>query len=204
MLQAGVPSSAHVEQGEYAFFAFPVQPNASISIALTAFSGDPDLYASFTTQAPNPHPNPNPKPTPTPSRSPTPNPTPNQAPTADESTFSAASLTNDLLSIRRLDDRFCPGVGTTTTGTTTAPPCTLYVGVLGYSNASFSLLATQRRAPVARLVAGQPQHAHLDVTEWSYYRLTLPADATGFRISLPATTGDPDVFVQAPFHSAMP
>ena len=58
MLQAGLPSSAHVEQDEYAFFSFPVQRNASISIALTAFSGDPDLYASFTTQAPNPHPNP--------------------------------------------------------------------------------------------------------------------------------------------------
>ena len=67
----------------------------------------------------------------------------------------------------------------------------------GYTNASFSLLATQRRAPITRLVAGQPQQAHLDATEWSYYRLTLPADATGFRISLPATAGDPDLFVQA-------
>ena len=51
VLQAGVPSRAHTEQDEYGFFAFPVQRNASISIDLTAFSGDPDLYASFTTQA---------------------------------------------------------------------------------------------------------------------------------------------------------
>ena len=78
------------------------------------------------------------------------------------------------------------------------------MGVLGYTNASFSLLATQRQAPVARLVAGQPQHAHLEVTEWTYYRLTLPAEATGFRISLPATTGDPDVFVQAACHCPLP
>ena len=73
----------------------------------------------------------------------------------------------DRLSIQRLDDRFCPGAAADAAGT--SPPCTLYVGVLGYTNASFSLLAMQRRAPVARLVAGQPQHAHLDVTEWAYY-----------------------------------
>ena len=70
------------------------------------------------------------------------------------------------------------------------------MGILGYTNATFSLLATQSEAPVARLVAGQPQHAHLDAAEWAYYRLSLPAEATGFRVSLPATYGDPDVFVQ--------
>ena len=64
VLQAGVPSSAHVEQGEYAFFSFAVQRNASISITLTAFSGDPDLYAAFTTQAPPTSLQPQPQPLP--------------------------------------------------------------------------------------------------------------------------------------------
>ena len=127
-------------------------------MALTVFSGDPDIYASFDTSRP----------------------------TAANHSFASAGSGDEVLRISHLSPHFCA-----------AAPCTLYIGVLGYTNASFSLLATQRRAPITRLVAGQPQHAHLDATEWAYYRLTLPADATGFRISLPATSGDPDFFVQA-------
>ena len=36
-------------------------------------------------------------------------------------------------------------------------PCTLYVGVLGYTNASFSLLASLQDETPLRLVDGQAQ-----------------------------------------------
>ena len=55
-LQAGVPFSAHVPRNDYVFFRYDVaRLNASIDVAVTVITGDPDLFASFVHPFPTQH-----------------------------------------------------------------------------------------------------------------------------------------------------
>ena len=72
------------------------------------------------------------------------------------------------------------------------PPCTLYVGVRAEDgiNCSFSLLVSQRRQGVARLVDGMPQMGVAAPNELVYYALTVDM-AQGLTVSLTAFAGRP-------------
>ena len=92
-------------------------------MALTVFSGDPDLYASFTTARP----------------------------TAANHSFASAGGGDEVVRISHLDPHYCAAL-----------PCTLYIGVLGYTNATFSVLASLHDDHVLRLVDGQAQSDALE------------------------------------------
>ena len=125
-------------------------------MALTVFSGDPDLYASFDTARP----------------------------TAANHSFASAGGSDEVVRISHLDPRFCASV-----------PCTLYIGVLGYSNATFSVLASLRDDHVLRLVDGQAQSDALEAGGWRYFHYRLANASEGFYVSVQPSYGDPDVFL---------
>lgn len=53
-LQNGVPQREHVETGKWQYFSIRVDnPDNALSIVVTPFTGDPDLYVSHYTQRPN-------------------------------------------------------------------------------------------------------------------------------------------------------
>ena len=150
-LQQGVALRARAPHGQYTFFRFDVatvdasaevaltltptptlnpHPNSNLNpnpnpnqVALTVFSGDPDLYASFTTARP----------------------------TAANHSFASAGGGDEVVRISHLDPHYCAAL-----------PCTLYIGVLGYTNATFSVLASLRDDHVLRLVDGQAQSDALE------------------------------------------
>ena len=76
-----------------------------------------------------------------------------------------------------------------------ALPCTLYIGVLGYANATYSIMASIHDDRVLRLIDGQAQTGLLEQDEWKYYRYALANGTTGFRVSVQPNYGDPDVFI---------
>jgi hypothetical protein len=125
-------------------------------VALTVFSGDPDIYASFDTSRP----------------------------TAANHSFASAGSGDEVLRISHLSPHFCA-----------AAPCTLYIGVLGYTNASFSLLASLRDEQPLRLVDGQPQSDALEAGAWRYFEYRLANASEGFSVAVRPSYGDPDVFV---------
>lgn len=125
-------------------------------MALTVFSGDPDIYASFDTSRP----------------------------TAANHSFASAGSGDEVLRISHLSPHFCA-----------AAPCTLYIGVLGYTNASFSLLASLRDEQPLRLVDGQPQSDALEAGAWRYFEYRLANASEGFYVAVRPSYGDPDVFV---------
>jgi len=49
ILRSSVPYHASLANGEWAFFSYPLLPNAppGAVLTLTSFAGDADLYASF-------------------------------------------------------------------------------------------------------------------------------------------------------------
>ena len=59
-------------------------------------------------------------------------------------------------------------------------PCTLYIGVHGYTNASFSLLASLQDKTLLRLVDGQAQSDALEAGAWHYFEYHLANASEGF------------------------
>ena len=125
-------------------------------MALTVFSGDPDIYAAFDTSRP----------------------------TAANHSFASAGSGDEVLRVSHLSPHFCAAV-----------PCTLYIGVLGYTNASFSLLASLQDETLLRLVDGQAQSDALEAGAWRYFEYRLANASEGFYVAVRPSYGDPDVFV---------
>ena len=159
-LQEGVALRARAPSGQYTFFRFDVaRADTSAKVALTVFSGDPDLYCSFEVSRP----------------------------TQANHSYASTGSGDEVVRISHLDPRmrpFCLSL-----------PCTLYIGVLGYTNATFSVLASLRDDRVLRLLDGQAQSDVLEAGSWRYFRYSLANGSEGFRVSAQPSYGDPDIYL---------
>lgn len=150
-------------------FRFSVaDPNADLTITVTPFSGDPDIYVDVP---------------------------PNVHPTKDNFTWASRGFGSDTLSLQAAAMReHCipdPLVGT---------PCHYIVGIYGWTNTSFSIMASLNTGwlnPIT-LFAGQPQEGVVGQSSYTYYRFYLSPDfhSPTIRITLtPADGGDQDLYV---------
>ena len=73
----------------------------------------------------------------------------------------------------------------------------LFIGVFGYKNASFSIVGIQRSDARTRLADGQPQRVELGRQEWAYFSFSVSDTARSFELTIDAESGDPDVYVSA-------
>lgn len=94
----------------------------------------------------------------------------------------------------------------TFTGGTSTEKCELnnaggkrfFVGVYGYQASSFSLLATNSSNPliITELLDGQSDSSFVDQSEWTYYKITVPATESRLTVNLSGLTSDGDLFVR--------
>lgn len=180
-LQGGAPlENQQAPLGEYRYYRFYLDGvGQAVTIALTASTGDADLYASFTSNRP----------------------------TAGDHTWAAAgrqscyevscgpSISNgDAIHIPANDPGFCA-----------VPPCLLYLGVrnsVGQAAATvaavFSLLATYSDEEPIGLADGSAVSFTLpNPGTYAYFTYEPSADVTSFEIDVLPSSGDPDLYVSA-------
>ena len=183
LLSDGVPALGEAREGATSplrYFRYFVRTASDVSLVLTPLSGNPSLFARFGCR-----------------------PLAEVCDYASATAASGGSAASHTWSSTRDDGvesivisaRGAGGAGGAGGGgasTFCAPPCTLYVGVRaeGGANASFSLLVSQRRRGIARLVDGLPQQGVASPYELVYYTLTYSI-AAGLTVSLTAFSGMP-------------
>ncbi|KAJ1629874.1 hypothetical protein T492DRAFT_840494 [Pavlovales sp. CCMP2436] len=148
--------------GEIEYYRFFIdRTDMAVNVTVTAYSGDPDIYASFT----------------------------QERPTVADHTFSSTAFGGDSLSISHFDERFCAAASCSLhigvlakislimhpSPICAATSCSLHIGVLGASESRFSVVASQREETRLVLLDGMPQHAALGGGEWQYYTFTVRA-----------------------------
>ena len=70
--------------------------------------------------------------------------------------------------------------------------CTLHLAVFGFSNTSYTIVASQPEQELAlRLASGVPQRSELQGNEWRFFSFSLANTSTlGFVVSVTAEYGD--------------
>jgi hypothetical protein len=153
----------------YEYFKIKVvDPDGDLTISVTPFSGDPDLYIS---------------------------PAPEAHPRKENYTWASRGFGGDTLTLQAEDMRkYCTpdsarGVG-----------CDIYIGVYGWTNTSFSIMASLNMGwmnPIV-LFSGQPQSGHVHKGTYDYYQFTIPGGPhpPQVRIALNPTEGsDQDLYL---------
>lgn len=107
-------------------------------------------------------------------------------PTREHNTWHAVYYGSDIIRIDYTDPNFCS-------------ECVYIVGVYGYRNASFTVMATDTTDTVIRLVTNRPQIASLpSAGNIGYFTATLRTSAEDITFSLTSLdTGYADMYVQA-------
>lgn len=144
VLQAGVPQEHFVKVDSMAFFTFHLDAKADLQISLTAITGDPDLLASAV------------KPFPMCERD---DPTKPYLVNCKDYTWKSAAYSTDQMILAH--DAPCKPLSLTTTvaedcSANSLPPGPVHIGVFGYKDSRFSIMATMTGKHVA-VVAGRPQ-----------------------------------------------
>lgn len=160
-LRNGFAQQQSVAQGTYVYFTLGVdQPDADISLTLTALSGDPDMYVRVVTDPTQP----------------------GQLPSSQLFTWRSFQFGNDFLQIDHRDPDFCYH-------------CTYTIGVFGYSDSQFSILATVDVSTVVSLSLGIPQNGVISQGGWKYYSAVLLNDLESLVITVTPLNGNPDLYV---------
>lgn len=169
LLQDGVPMRDLVGPRGYEYFKIKVvDPAQDLSISVTPFSGDPDLFVGTSA---NPHPSKN------------------------NHTWAARGFGADTLTLQASDmGKYCTPKPARGLG------CDYFVGVYGWTNTSFSILATTRKAwsnPVL-LFKGQPQSGNVEKSDYVYYKFHVPSDGPNATLHItltPMDSNDQDLYV---------
>lgn len=167
-LQEGVQFVDDVNEGNYKFYSFPVhESHEDISIKVTTFSGDPDLYLSV---------NPN-----------------NTRPDRDHHDFASNAFGGEVMTLnweQGLRDT-CPKREDYSSD---PQLCMLYIAVFGYRNASYTIKVTARKDIPELLVEGFPVTGQINETQYDYY-FSYFRTSSPVSIVMEALNGDPDLFV---------
>lgn len=115
----------------------------------------------------------------------------NTTPTAlyGGSFWHATRLGSDVLEIFPDDPHFCD------------VPCNYYIGVRGFSDAAFTILARQGSAKPTLLLDGVPQLGQLNRSVTDQYVVNMPPHVSGMDIVLTPIAGDADLFVTLDGHT---
>jgi len=168
-LQDGVAIRDVVGPNMFEYFHVTVvEPDADLTIAVTPFDGDPDLYIDIP---------------------------PNYHPSKDNHTWASRGFGSDTLTLQaEAMKAYC------TPDPIAARGCDYYIGVYGWTNTTFSIMASLNsgwRNPMT-LFAGQPQMGSVDKGGYSYYKFYLSGGEhkPTIRISLAPSDGtDQDLYV---------
>lgn len=167
-LQEGVQYADDVDEGAYKYYSFPVhEAHEDISIKLTTFSGDPDLYLSI-------HPN-------------------NTKPDRDNYDFLSSAFGGEVMTLnweQGLSD-VCPKQAEYTSD---PQLCMLYIGVYGYKQASYTIKVITRKDIPELMVEGFPVTGQINETQFDYYYIYLGVNSP-VTIAMESLSGDPDLFV---------
>ena len=169
-LADGIPAFGSVDEGEYQYYFVTVADRTEdVLLQATAFSGDNDLYVSV-------HPN---------------NTTPSQASGFD---FFAVSFGNDSVYLTAAQLAVCHEKA----ASMGLAACRVYVGVYGFTNAQYSILAKVSGREQVLLTDGLPQSGFVPAGSYAYYRAVVdfPADnQLAYSVVVTPRSGDPDLFI---------
>ena len=73
--------------------------------------------------------------------------------------------------------------------------CTLQIAVRAFSNATYTVVASQPTAQFTTLVNGVPQRGTVAHHGWRYFAFQSSGTSDGFAVNLHAERGDADVYV---------
>lgn len=167
-LQEGVQFVDDVSEGNYKFYSFPVhESHEDISLSVTTFSGDPDLYLSV-------HPN-------------------NTKPDRDHHDFASNAFGGEVMTLnweQGLRD-ICPKRPDYSSD---PQLCMLYISVFGYRSASYSIKITTRKDIPELLVEGLPTTGQINETQYDYYFTYFPSTFP-VEVFMQPLNGDPDLFI---------
>jgi len=173
-LTPGVPFQDAVSRGAYSYFSLALSTyGADIAVQVTPLTGDPDLYVSVHDA----------------NRNPTVGNADRSASSAgiDRVTFSWPELTECTAA---LDPVQCAAGS--------ACICYIYIGVYGYSNATFSVLGDviPNGTASSLLIDGLPQQNSQAVGSWAFFYVDLALRLrTTYSFAVRTTSGDPDLYV---------
>jgi hypothetical protein len=166
-LQEGVQFVDDVKDGSYKFYSFPVYEfHEDISIRVTSFSGDPDLYLSI-------HPN-------------------NTKPDINSHDFASIAFGGEILTLTW--EQGFKDICARKPTMDSEPVCMLYMSVLGYHSSSYSIKVISRKDIPELLVENFPLTGQINETQYDYYYTYFGTNAT-VSIVLEALNGDSDLFV---------
>jgi hypothetical protein len=160
-LQEGVQYVDDVSEGFYKNYNFPVQDShEDISIKVTTFYGDPDLYLSV-------HAN-------------------NNKPDTRNHDFSSNAFGGEVLTINWEQGlrEACPK---RPANSTEPQLCMLYIAVYGYRDASYSIKVTSRKDIPELLVEGFPLTGQINETQYDFY-YTYISTAASVKITMETRT----------------
>lgn len=136
-----------------------------LSIALTSFSGDADLYVSCDSN---------------------PDGTRDGTPSQTHYTWQSITLHEDTVTIAADDDKYCGAEGGS---------IKFYVAVYGFQASQFTLLASSAHEDNIELTDGQPQVGSGAEREMKLFSFHVPAAAQQVRVTVTPTQGDPDLYI---------
>lgn len=170
VLQESVPQQDYVAHFGWRYFMFTLQqPHQDIRIALTSFTGDPDLFINVCNNMPGEE--------------------CKSRPTnlTGGFTWSSRGWGSETLSIPYGSAHACQP--------SPLRPCDYYIGVLGFQASYFSIVASLHSDRPLLLVDGVPQHGHVNASVQNNYVLDVLPGKEFIGITVTPSYGDPDVFV---------
>ncbi|KAA0168946.1 hypothetical protein FNF31_00107 [Cafeteria roenbergensis] len=177
IISSGVPVDGTVGAGKYQYYKVLIsQPGVDVSVRLTPYNGDPDLFVSW-------HPD----------RS-----RPNNT-WADARALSSSSEENILITAADWGTACTVSGG----GAGSIKQCPIYIGVHGYPSAeggsSFTLVAVVNSSSATTLLDGQPQTGSLKVGQAALYAIpvSLPLGThASYSVAVSPLSGDPDLYIR--------
>lgn len=167
-LQNGVPSRAYVNQWDYAYYVFSFYDfNVDTIIAVTPFTGDPDLYVTACNEGSNA--------------------SCVYQPSNTSFTWRHMAVGADTISIPFGSPGACTPIPPN--------PCSYYIAVHGFVASSFSVMAYIDSDSPITLLDGRPQNGMVNASEYDQYSMAIAAGSRGIDITLVPRTGDSDLYV---------
>ena len=168
-LQEFIPYRASSNQWQYTYFVFTFyEPHRDLIIAVTPITGDPDLYVSACYEAGND--------------------TCNYQPNNRTAQWRHTALGADTLVVPFGSPGACVPQPPN--------PCSYYIGVMGFTATTYSVLAYLHSDLPVTLVDGRPQNGIVNASSYDQYMMIVPPGSTSLDITLIPRTGDSDLFVR--------
>ena len=181
-LKNAVAEIGHMKREEYTYYKHQVTPLGSpITISITPFSGDPDLFVSTNTS--------------------------NQYPNAGRWDLKSSRRGSDSVVVSpermQIGNPTCKTEGPPLIGGT---PCTLFIAVLcsRHLDCRYSIVLKYRDEKAHKLLDGIPQHEYVERNQFRHYFFSVKGTEKSINAVLSPRYGDADLFVYYIRNSTQP